>query len=76
VKEKLKILRTMLDSKEEHYRWLGERVERADWAGRFKEMQHNLSEWGNQCLEHAEKLHVLRAVVQIGGLRRNAEAWK
>jgi len=57
--EKLKILRTMLDSKEEHYRWLGERVERADWEGRFKEMQHSVNEGSKQCLEYSEKLHLV-----------------
>merc|ERR1711998_480449 len=56
--ERLKSLRTMLDAREEHFRWLSEKMDRSDLDVRVKEAQVQLVELGKQGLEMQETLQL------------------
>lgn len=56
--ERLKSMRTSHETKEQHYKWLADRVERADWDGKFKDMQTQLNDIHQQKMTHSEKLSV------------------
>jgi hypothetical protein len=57
--ERLKSVQTRVETKEEHYRWLNDRVERFDWEGRFKEIQSKLDEFGQFRNYQRDELEVL-----------------
>lgn len=62
--ERLKSLRTLVDTKEEHYRWLSDRVERADWEGRFKELHSLVHELESHRVGLSEKLTLVQKKVE------------
>lgn len=47
--ERLKSLRTLMDSKDECVRTISDRVERADWDGHLKELQDQLTSLEQRC---------------------------
>eukprot|EP00929_Paragymnodinium_shiwhaense_P090700 TRINITY_DN5084_c0_g1_i2.p1 TRINITY_DN5084_c0_g1~~TRINITY_DN5084_c0_g1_i2.p1 ORF type:complete len:2062 (-),score=576.17 TRINITY_DN5084_c0_g1_i2:5-6190(-) len=56
--ERLKSLRTLLDAREEHFRWVSEKLERSDPDLKLKEQQLQLQELCKGRLELAERLEV------------------
>lgn len=54
--ERLRTLRTLLDTKEEHFRH--NKFDRQDWETRSKELQSVVSELDKQRVAHSEKLEV------------------
>eukprot|EP00929_Paragymnodinium_shiwhaense_P057219 TRINITY_DN28632_c0_g1_i3.p1 TRINITY_DN28632_c0_g1~~TRINITY_DN28632_c0_g1_i3.p1 ORF type:complete len:560 (+),score=129.33 TRINITY_DN28632_c0_g1_i3:129-1808(+) len=58
--ERLKTLRTIFETKEEHYRWLSDRVERTDWEGKFKDVQLSMQDLLKHKVEHNEKLELVQ----------------
>eukprot|EP00440_Ansanella_granifera_P075573 gb/GFBE01082008.1/.p1 GENE.gb/GFBE01082008.1/~~gb/GFBE01082008.1/.p1 ORF type:complete len:568 (+),score=125.24 gb/GFBE01082008.1/:1-1704(+) len=58
--ERLKSLRTLIETKEEHYRWLSDRVERTDWEGRFKEIQSQVHDLEQYRVGHGEQLKLVQ----------------
>jgi len=62
--ERLKSLRTLIEAKEEHYRWLNDRVERADWEGRFKELQAQVKDLDQNRVGHTEELKIAQQRVE------------
>merc|ERR1719230_2532821 len=62
--ERLNTLRTKLETKEDAWRLLVDRVERADWEGRFKELQSRFDELGKHKAAHAEKLDLFTTQIQ------------
>lgn len=61
--ERLKSLRTLVETKEEHYRWLSDRVERTDWEGRFKELKSQLHDLEQHRLGSDETLKLAQQKV-------------
>merc|ERR1712232_262662 len=55
--ERLKSLRTLFDAKDEHIRWLSDRVERAGVDGRLKEVFAHISELKEQRQEYREQFN-------------------
>jgi DNA repair exonuclease SbcCD ATPase subunit len=62
--ERLKSLRTLMETKEDHYRWLNDRVERADWEGRFKEIQAQVKDLEQNRVGHTEELKLAQQRVE------------
>lgn len=62
--ERLKSLRTLMETKEDHYRWLNDRVERADWEGRFKELQAQIKDLEQNRVGHTEELKLAQQRVE------------
>lgn len=62
--ERLKSLRTLMETKEDHYRWLNDRVERADWEGRFKEIQAQVKDLEQNRVGHSEELKLAQQRVE------------
>eukprot|EP00930_Biecheleria_cincta_P096909 TRINITY_DN88681_c0_g1_i1.p1 TRINITY_DN88681_c0_g1~~TRINITY_DN88681_c0_g1_i1.p1 ORF type:complete len:545 (-),score=122.49 TRINITY_DN88681_c0_g1_i1:115-1749(-) len=62
--ERLKSLRTLMETKEDHYRWLNDRVERADWEGRFKELQAQVKDLEQNRVGHTEELKLAQQRVE------------
>lgn len=57
--ERLKSLRTLIEAKDEHYRWLSDRVERADWENRFKDIHNRMQDHDQHKSATCEKLELL-----------------
>lgn len=51
-------MRSKLDSQEQHYRWLGDRVERADWESRFEQIRVSLNDESRKLQETADRVQV------------------
>jgi DNA repair exonuclease SbcCD ATPase subunit len=62
--ERLNTLRTKLETKEDAWRLLVDRVERADWEGRFKEIQTQFHDLDKHKVGHAEKLDLFASQIQ------------
>mmetsp|Transcript_144245 Transcript_144245/g.250239 ORF Transcript_144245/g.250239 Transcript_144245/m.250239 type:complete len:866 (-) Transcript_144245:136-2733(-) len=54
----LKTLRTLIDTREEHHRMLSERVERADWEGKFEQVRQTLQDDQRRKAETFEKMEM------------------
>jgi len=58
--ERMKSLRTLIETKDEHHRWLTEKVERADWEGKFKELNLQVHSLEQTRLGTEETLSLVR----------------
>lgn len=63
--ERLNSLRTMHETKDDHYRRLSDKVERVDWESKFKELHAQLHERDKQRLSDVER---------VGCIERSLEA--
>lgn len=61
----LKTLRTLSDTREEHYRWLTDRVERTDWEQKLEQMRLTLQAEMDMKSEQNERLEVLARKVEL-----------
>eukprot|EP00928_Gymnodinium_smaydae_P020736 TRINITY_DN1801_c1_g1_i2.p1 TRINITY_DN1801_c1_g1~~TRINITY_DN1801_c1_g1_i2.p1 ORF type:complete len:1329 (+),score=419.28 TRINITY_DN1801_c1_g1_i2:109-3987(+) len=57
--ERLRSMRTLMDAREEHWKAIGERLERHDWDGRLEQMRQQQQEESRHRLEHHEKLQLV-----------------
>lgn len=75
--ERLKSLRTLMETKDECVRSLSDRVERADWEGQCKELQDQLVSLANSCqrveLEMCQKERVAAVEEEAKGCIRRIE---
>jgi len=58
--QRLRSLRTQMDAKEDHYRWLTERVERADWDIKLKELRSHMQELREEREEHVSTIDAIQ----------------
>eukprot|EP00812_Abedinium_dasypus_P007916 NODE_200_length_1824_cov_289.295647.p1 GENE.NODE_200_length_1824_cov_289.295647~~NODE_200_length_1824_cov_289.295647.p1 ORF type:complete len:534 (-),score=156.61 NODE_200_length_1824_cov_289.295647:206-1636(-) len=61
--ERLKTFRTLCEDQESRYRALSDRVERSDWDGRLKELQHSTQLTDQQRSEQTDQIDLLRKKV-------------
>mmetsp|Transcript_74171 Transcript_74171/g.146957 ORF Transcript_74171/g.146957 Transcript_74171/m.146957 type:complete len:350 (-) Transcript_74171:57-1106(-) len=57
--EQVRALRTLTDSREEHWRSLSEQVERIDWNSKLENMRHSIQEESTRRLQQNEEIRIL-----------------
>eukprot|EP00928_Gymnodinium_smaydae_P025331 TRINITY_DN20213_c0_g3_i2.p1 TRINITY_DN20213_c0_g3~~TRINITY_DN20213_c0_g3_i2.p1 ORF type:complete len:1148 (+),score=313.11 TRINITY_DN20213_c0_g3_i2:95-3445(+) len=57
--ERLRGLRTLMEAREEHWRTLGERLERHDWEGRLEQLRQSQQQEARHRSEHQEHLQLI-----------------
>mmetsp|Transcript_74057 Transcript_74057/g.176339 ORF Transcript_74057/g.176339 Transcript_74057/m.176339 type:complete len:561 (+) Transcript_74057:77-1759(+) len=72
--ERLRTMRTLFDTKEEHYRWLKDKVEGADYEGKLKEMHGQMTAANQMKAEAHEMVTLLHKKVEA--LEQNHDDFK